>query len=183
MQYLNYEIEKTGGQFGMGFVQLGNCMLELDNVFHFEGKVIGDIEIAEVFIERGLQVHPKHPDKIAVKDDTYYPIFMTEGRMVVSFEGFSKGDYVFNHNYRPDWHDIATDPRKFEALRRMCFTHMGQVPNRINAAYLHPTVNEWVKGRQVLSYMPLNLWGRCPITHDFQAEESAINLGKFLQTL
>jgi hypothetical protein len=60
---------------------------------------------------------------------------------------------------------------------------MGQVPNSINAAYLHPTVNDWVKERRVLSYMPLNLWGRSPITHNFQAEESAINLGKFLQTL
>lgn len=183
MQYLNYEIEKTGGQFGMGFVQLGNCMLEMDNVFHFEGKVIGDIEIAEVFIERGLQIHPKHPDKIAVKDNTYYPIFMTEGRVVVSFEGFSKGDYVFNHKYKPDWHDIASDLRKFNAVRRMCFAYMGEVPETINAAYLDANVNRLIQEREVLRFMPINLRGRIPITHDFQAEEAALELGKTLQTL
>lgn len=168
-----FNVANTGGEFGMVYVSVGNTQVELDNIFHYKGIIIGNKETADEFLARGLRVHPTHPDEMAIKGETVYPIFQKDGKTVISETGFSKGDYVFSPNYKPDWVDIGEEPRKFEAIKKMCVEKLGEMPRTIQGAFNDPEVCKWVREKQVLAYMDFNLWGRSRISEIFQAEESA----------
>ena len=140
----------TGGYVeGMGVMSDGLLV----DAFMFRGRCIGTRETADIYVQMGLTVSQRFPDKVAQRGDRYYPL--RNGKLIDVSWGI--GDFIYQKGYKPTWQDIGEDDRKKEIVEE----------------YFQSTFGELCKKTIIFPVFPIHLQGKWKITQTFQAEEVA----------
>jgi hypothetical protein len=138
-----------------GYIEPMGIMSEglLVDAFMFKGKCIGTRETADIYVDMGLTISQRFPDKVAQKEGRYYPL--RNGKLIDLSWGI--GDFVYQKNYKPTWQDIGEDERKKEVVEE----------------HFQSTFGELCKKTIEFPILPIHLQGKWKITQTFQAEEVA----------